>query len=65
MEWRTSVLVVIFKTRADVLSGSRGMKLMSRTRKLQQRAVEAGLSGEVAISERRTHRAFASESVSV
>ncbi|KAK3543056.1 hypothetical protein QTP70_010554 [Hemibagrus guttatus] len=52
-EWRTSVLVPIFKNKGDVQSCSnyRGIKLMSHTMKLWERVVEARLRKVVDICE--------------
>ncbi|KAK3545563.1 hypothetical protein QTP70_008108 [Hemibagrus guttatus] len=52
-EWRRSVLVLIFKNKGDVQSCSnyRGIKLMSHTMKLWERAVEARLRKVVEICE--------------
>uniref|UniRef100_A0AAR2JL50 ribonuclease H n=1 Tax=Pygocentrus nattereri TaxID=42514 RepID=A0AAR2JL50_PYGNA len=52
-EWRSSVLVPIFKNHCDVQSCSnyRGIKLMSHTMKVWERVVEARLRREVQISE--------------
>ncbi|KAK3571418.1 hypothetical protein QTP86_012056 [Hemibagrus guttatus] len=52
-EWRRSVLVLIFKNKGDVQSCSnyRGIKLMSHTMKLWERAVEARLTKVVEICE--------------
>lgn len=52
-EWR-SVLVPIFREQADDVqsfSNYRGMKLMSHSMKIWERAVEAGIRREVRISE--------------
>ncbi|MCJ8736308.1 hypothetical protein PDJAM_G00258080 [Pangasius djambal] len=52
-EWRSSVLVPIFKNKGDVQSCSnyRGIKLMSHTMKLWERVVEARLRKVVEICE--------------
>uniref|UniRef100_A0A3B4CLA2 ribonuclease H n=1 Tax=Pygocentrus nattereri TaxID=42514 RepID=A0A3B4CLA2_PYGNA len=52
-EWRSSVLVPIFRNKGDVQSCSnyRGIKLMSHTMKVWERVVEARLRREVQISE--------------
>ncbi|KAK3518092.1 hypothetical protein QTP70_033311 [Hemibagrus guttatus] len=52
-EWRRSVLLLIFKNKGDVQSGSnyRGIKLMSHTMKLWERVVEARLRKVVEICE--------------